>query len=411
MQSLRKGNEVNGVYGVAPLTSVEEGTVFLTGVEFGTESFQAVVDTGTSPAETFGGYSANVDLLGSSDTWLAGKGFQCVNVTTGADEPESDCLFASTYTIEPPFKQIPDVNFNITYGDGEFLTGIFGIEPVTVAGITVKNQQVAVVDFAAWFGDGVSSGLIGFAFPSITSQYAGTNPALDTITNIPYNPVFTNMYEEGHVAPLFSLAIERSSLMSGTVPGGLLAIGGLPPVIFSPIFASAPFQLLTMNDADAPAPVPQYQFYTITTNGFYYEGSEHTHWSLPDFPNPFGPPTNSSQVQVIVDSGTTLIYLPTGIADAINALFDPPAIYSDDEGAYVVDCNAKAPEFGIRIGAETFFINPEDLFLDNGDGTCISGVDDAGDSLSILGDVFLKNVLAVFDVGASEMRFAAREFY
>ena len=46
VQSLRKGNEVNGVYGVAKLTSVEEGTVFLTGVEFGTESFQAVVDTG-----------------------------------------------------------------------------------------------------------------------------------------------------------------------------------------------------------------------------------------------------------------------------------------------------------------------------------------------------------------------------
>lgn len=50
VQSLRKGNEVNGVYGVAPLTSVEEGTVFLTGLKFGTESFQAVVDTGMSPA-------------------------------------------------------------------------------------------------------------------------------------------------------------------------------------------------------------------------------------------------------------------------------------------------------------------------------------------------------------------------
>ena len=54
MQSLRKGNEVNGVYGVAKLTSVEEGTVFLTGVEFGTESFQAVVDTGSSPAARLG---------------------------------------------------------------------------------------------------------------------------------------------------------------------------------------------------------------------------------------------------------------------------------------------------------------------------------------------------------------------
>lgn len=51
VQSFRKGSEVNGVYGVAPLTSVEEGTVFLTGVEFGTESFQAVVDTGTSRGE------------------------------------------------------------------------------------------------------------------------------------------------------------------------------------------------------------------------------------------------------------------------------------------------------------------------------------------------------------------------
>ena len=51
MQSLRKGNEVNGVYGVAPLTLAGKSTVFSTGVEFGTESFQAIVDTGMPPAE------------------------------------------------------------------------------------------------------------------------------------------------------------------------------------------------------------------------------------------------------------------------------------------------------------------------------------------------------------------------
>ena len=349
---------------------------------------------------------ADDGALGSSDTWLAGTGFQCVNVTTSAPEPESACLFGSTYNISSTFTEIPNENFNITYADGEFLTGIFGYEHVTVAGITVANQQVAVVDYGAWFGDGISSGLIGFAFPAITSAYAGDNPTLDSAaTQIIYNPVFSNMYTEGNVAPLFSLAIDRGT------SGGLIAIGGLPPVIFLPIFASAPFQYLTMEDADAPAPVPQYQFYTITTNGFAYKDSEKTQWTLPNFPNPFGPPTNASQVQVIVDSGTTLVYLPTGIADAVNALFDPPAVYSEDEGAYVVDCSAEAPEFGVTIGSQTFFINGQDLILSNGDGTCISGVDDAGDSLSILGDVFLKNVLAVFDVGASEMRFAAREFY
>ena len=213
------------------------------------------------------------------------------------------------------------------------------------------------------------------------------------------------MYMEGNVAPLFSLAIDRGT------SGGLIAIGGLPPVNFFPIFASSPFQYLTMEDADTSSSVTQYQFYTITVNGFTYEGSEHTHWSPPNFPNPFGPPADPSQVQVIIDSGTTLIFLPTEIADSVNALFDPPAVYSDDEGAYVVDCSAKTPEFGVAIGSQTFFINGQDLILDNGDGTCISGVDDAGDSLSILGDVFLKNVLAVFDVGAGEMRFAARESY
>lgn len=392
LQSLRKGNQVNGIYGFTPLTSVEGGQVFLAGIEFGTESFQAVVDTG------------------SSDTWLAETGFRCVNVT-GAPQAESYCAFGSSYNISKTFKQIPNENFNISYADGEFLTGIVGTERVTLAGITVKNQQVGVVNFAAWFGDGISSGLVGLAFPILTSAFSGTDPTLDSLaTQVIYNPIFTNMYGEGHVAPVFSLAIDRGT------SGGVMAIGGLPPVLFSPVFASAPFQLVTifpgLKSTGPIKGIPQYQFYTITTNGFSYQGSEETHWSHGNWPSPVGKPTDPSQVQVIVDSGTTLIYIPTGIANAVNALFIPPAIYSNVAGAYVVDCSAKAPKFGVMVGKQTFYINAQDMILGAGTGSCISGVNDAGvGGLSILGDVFLKNVLAVFDVGASEMRFAAREFY
>ncbi|MGI4850517.1 MAG: pepsin-like aspartyl protease [Janthinobacterium lividum] len=89
---------------------------------------------------------------GSSDTWLAENGFQCVNLTTGADEPEAACAFGPLYTVSSTFSQIPDENFNITYGDGEFLTGIMGYENVTLAGINVPKQEVAVVDYAAWEG-------------------------------------------------------------------------------------------------------------------------------------------------------------------------------------------------------------------------------------------------------------------
>jgi Eukaryotic aspartyl protease len=51
----------------------------------------------------------------------------------------------------------------------------------------------------------------------------------------------------------------------------------------------------------------------------------------------------------------------------------------------------------------------------NGTDVCISSIYNGGNSSDqstyILGDAFLKNVVSVFDVGAAEMRFAAREFY
>lgn len=364
-------------------------------LEIGTQSFQAQIDTG------------------SSDTWVVGKGFQCVDETTRAHEPESACMFGPTYTIEPTFRRIKNENFHILYVDGSTVTGIYGNDTVTLAGIPVQNQQFAVADHASKFiGNNVISGLIGLAFPSETAAYAGTDPT-NTTEPITYNPILTNLFSKGYVAPVFSLAIERSSITSGVAAGGLLAIGGLPPVRHSPVFSSAPLLLITVNHYGNPYSVPQYKFYTIIVRGFTYEGSTETNWTRPtNFPNPLPLPTDPSHHSVIIDSGAILIYLPTGIADAVNALFDPPAVYDADSGTYVVNCAAKAPEFGAEIGDQTFFIKGEDMKIPipGTDEICTSGISDAGSGMPLLGTVFLRNVLAVFDVGASEMRFAAREY-
>ena len=274
-----------------------------------------------------------------------------------------------------------------------------------MAGITVENQQVAIVDTASWNGDGLSSGVIGLAFPANTKAFTGDNPRLDGATNqVQYNPLFTNMYTEGSVYPIFSLALTRGST------GGYLALGGLPDVPYFPVFASAPFQLLTTQNVATPAATtnstPQYTFYTITTSGFTYQDPTQSYW--PNIPKP----NDQSNIQVLIDSGTSLIYLPTRISGPVNALFDPPAQYNVGLDAYQVDCNATAPTFGVQIGGETFFIDSRDMIVQLSPTVCISGVAATGSGgNSILGHVFLKNVLAVFDVGASEMRFAAREFY
>lgn len=103
------------------------------------------------------------------------------------------------------------------------------------------------------------------------------------------------------------------------------------------------------------------------------------------------------------------------MANAVNAAFSPAATYDDEQGAYVVDCNATAPAHTITIGGTEFTINPLDMILYAGDDLCISGIDDGGDDASedlyILGDTFQKNVVSVFDVGAVEMKFAPNVNY
>jgi hypothetical protein len=59
-------------------------------------------------------------------------------------------------------------------------------------------------------------------------------------------------------------------------------------------------------------------------------------------------------------------------------------------------------------------INPFDLISDEGDDICVSGIQNAGDlpsAPSILGDVFLRNVLAPFDRSEWEMHFSEQEYY
>ena len=111
------------------------------------------------------------------------------------------------------------------------------------------------------FADGNANGK-----PNSTSAYAGTNPANDnskTGEQIVYNPIFTTMYEDGLVAPLFSLAIERD--VSG--PAGYLALGGVPPVNFTQDFTSTPILITTIEG------YPQtYDFYSINIDGVYING-------------------------------------------------------------------------------------------------------------------------------------------
>ncbi|KAF2395913.1 acid protease [Trichodelitschia bisporula] len=373
---MRRGAESDGAFSLstpdspatAPLISAGGGVEYLVSITYGGADVSVILDTG------------------SSDTWLVQSGFSCVDAS-GAAQAEAACGFGPLYNGSfGAGEKIADQNFNITYGDGEFVTGDMGYKDVTIAGLTASHQEVALGTYAYWNGDSISSGLLGLAYAAITSAYAGTVPSQDT-TQEPYSPVFTTMYTQNVTSPMFSLALQRGA------NAGYLALGGLPPVTVSGSWARAPI----LQSVVRRTGMAEYAFYTLVPDALVYGGRSH-----------------ANSAQYIVDSGTTLVYLPSAVAQAVNNAFTPKAKLIASQGGYFVQCNAKTPDFGVTIGGVVFKVSAADLVYQNqrdpASGLCLTGVQDGGSGPYILGDVWMQNVVAVFDVGAAEMRFAAHSY-
>ncbi|KAI5242473.1 acid protease [Aureobasidium subglaciale] len=401
LQAIRKGVHVDGIYsrlrralmksqnGTADLLSVGAGSVFLAPLDAGGGTFYVVIDTG------------------SSDTWLVNSQFTCVNPANSVVIAESECAFGPTYTLTSTAERIPSRNFNISYADGERLNGQMITEDLTFAGITVENQTMGLVTTAGWFGDGVSSGLLGLAYATLTNQYSGDNPNVDIAgLTIPYDPLFTSMYRQNLTLPLFSIALDRDLSRSAQAAGGVLAIGGIPKIPHGSFWAT---QNITVVGIDATTGAPEYQFYAITVDGWAVSANPYADFDVKKTGNTrrtalLGAPTRN----VIVDSGTSLIYAPSAVVATLAAAFNLPAAVSPDTGLYHVACTASVPLFGIVISSKVFYINRLDMIIDTGLGFCVVGVQDNNGGLTIIGDVFMRNVLSVFDVGAGQVRFSAR---
>jgi hypothetical protein len=349
-------------------------SVYLTSLKIGGETFKLVIDTG------------------SSDTWVAKTGFQCVNFRTKMNTPTASCRIARTYNATRTYTTVVNQHFNISYADGEYLNGQMAKDDVVFGGITVKNQQFGLVTLAAWNGDTVSSGLTGLGYPSVTRAYAGTTAKSDRKgANIPYDPVFTSMWKQKLVAPYFSVALNRAG-----EPPGAIALGGLPgpSIKYQDNWAKSPMQHLFVGAKQAN----DYQLYVVEASG----------WDITSSKGAKTAAVANTKAKVVLDTGTTLSYLPPSIASAINKAYDPPA--TQVGGQWTVKCNAKAPKVAMKLGGKSLWFDGKDMILRAGPNVCLSGIQGTKSAMtpSILGGVFLKNVVAVFDIGAAEIRIANR---
>jgi hypothetical protein len=377
------------------LTSWHTGyeLTFQTEVTFGNQTLSVLVDTG------------------SSDIWVLGPNWVCINDTSNATLPQEACTYGSqTYTPSTTFHEISDMYFGELLGAGR-VSGLFGLEDVTLGGITVTSQHIGVVNTSSNFGDGVYTGIVGFGYPSMTSSHNGSIVNADNTTYSvnasTYNPLFNSMAQEGLVEEAyFSIALERTPFNATTGPGGYLTLGGLPPVSYNPKFATVPVEIAPLPTEITGGIANSRSWWAINISGIIFSPAS----------NPHNTTTNSTTALAVVDTGNWFNYVDPETASGINDLFEPPGQWNMETSpiTYTIDCNARAPNLGFTIGGQTFFHNGMDLVYRVGDGTCVSavvsneGVQLYGLTGVILGDTFLKNVVAVFDFGNNEMRFAER---
>ncbi|KAK2612814.1 hypothetical protein QQS21_001094 [Conoideocrella luteorostrata] len=322
---------------------------------------------------------------GSADTWAVQNSFECHDAQ-GTDHSQDVCGFGKPPTKDFRHGAIDDLHFYLRYGSGEKVIGPMGYTDISCGGISVAGQQAGLANYTYWHGNNMTVGILGLAYPSITSAYYGKIGEEAPWNAIEYVPFFTNAVSQGSVDPVFSVTLMKNS------SDGVIGWGGLPPVsTLADNYAAT--DLIVANLIGSSEAAWRYSFYTIVPDGVKWEQM-----------------SDATKYPYIVDTGTTMNYLPP--PEAVATAFQPRAVYLSQYGAYFAPCDAVPPRFAIVISGVEFWIDPADMIfrelIDTTTGYCAIGIASGGSGPYILGDVFLQNVVAVFDVGGAEMRFYAK---
>lgn len=388
-----------------PATTVNlRGTSYIADVTVGTQTIPLLIDTG------------------SADAWVAPSSFVCLGAD-GNEVPQPECGFPVLFQGNSSGGMVPDQYFSIYYGDEQFAYGPFGLDTVSLGGITVSGQQIGLPT-TGYIRSSDYAGIFGLGYSGMVAARDGAVPQLSLNSTDPfasYDPWLFSAIKKDLIQPVFSLALNIEG-------GGLLGIGGAVDVPVTGGYASTPILMVSryssLTNTDVTVQLnnrqvdlvgetraeTQFTFYTIIADDYLINGQSLS--SLSSGTNT----TSIGGFPVIVDSGYSFNILPPSLVDLFySALSTPPQLVDmDGSSFFAVACDAEVPSFSVQINNQVFNMTAQDIIVAstnttvNGTLLCGVGVQPGVEEAGALGEPFLSSVVAVFDIGASEMRFAQR---
>ena len=288
---------------------------------------------------------------GSSNLWVPSS--ECGSIACYLHQ-KYDSSSSSTYKSN-------GTSFDISYGSGS-LSGFVSQDTVTIGDIIIKGQD---------FAEATSEPGLAFAFGRF-----------DGILGLGYDTIAVN-----HIVPPFYKMLEQKSIDEPVFAFYLADTEGQSEVVFGGVDSNHYKGKLTT------IPLRRKAYWEVDFDAIAYGDDE----------------AELENTGIILDTGTSLIALPSQLAEMLNAQIGAKKGYN---GQYSVDCKSRdsLKDVTFTLAGHKFSLGPEDYILELS-GSCIStfmGMDFPAPAgpLAILGDAFLRKYYSVYDLGASTVGIA-----
>jgi len=313
---------------------------------------------------------------GSSDLWVnTPKSQLCLSEGSPCDSAGAySANGSSTYSYISS-------DFNISYVDGSGAAGDYVTDTVSLGATTLKSLQIGI-----GYESTSSEGILGIGYAANEVQVARSGKA-------PY---------ENFPAKLAANSMIRSNAYSlwlndlDTNTGNIL-FGGVDKAKYVGSLQTLPIQRRGDSFAE----------FLITLTGISLDGA---------------PVAQNIAHAVLLDSGSSLTYLPDTITEAIYQQVD--AQYSVEDGIAFVPCALadKNSTLDFTFSSPTIQVPMNELVLTipsttgrqltftDGTPACLFGISPAGSMVTVFGDTFLRSAYVVYDLDNNEISMAQTNF-
>lgn len=345
--------------------------------------------------------------------------------------PASNCPFSRFSSASSSSFKSLNKPFGIQYGIGS-VNGTYATDTVTVGGATIPNQQFGLASITrdilqphTAVGNDPSSnntnaveanGILGMGYPSLTQANSQGEGA--------YNPFVFNLAAQGIIKqPVFSIFLNS---ISKTGWAGEITLGGIDTTKFDGDLTYLPVASLTSKSSTVPGGN------SSSNAGYYYWMVYGQGLGVTNSNTGTNPSWKLREVGAyILDTGTTLTYLPTSVATEIVTAFAGPKGFALDKqsGVFIVDCTtSQSPARFELVMSQSSKVSANPLVLsvpanelvipiDTTDVTtatmCMFGIAPLGGSggiganMYLIGDSVLRSAYMVFDMGQNRVGLAA----